>query len=175
MNRHEVWLPVKDYIDYEVSNYGRVRSLKFGKIKMLKGRKRKKGYLHVILCNDEKKSGFYIHRLVYETFVGEIPEGMQIDHRDGNTQNNRLDNLRCVTPKENVYNPVTRPKHIDAIRNALNKPVLQIDKETGEIIKEWWCISDVERELGIKKQNVSNCCRGIYGFKSAGGFKWRYA
>lgn len=42
-----------------------------------------------------------VHRIVWETFNGEIPEGMQIDHIDNNRQNNALFNLQLVTPKEN--------------------------------------------------------------------------
>ena len=48
-----------------------------------------------------------LHRLIWETFVGEIPEGMEIDHIDTNKANNNLDNLRCVTPKENSNNKLT--------------------------------------------------------------------
>ena len=43
-----------------------------------------------------------IHRLVYETFVGKIPKGMQINHKDGNKNNNHISNLEVVTPKENT-------------------------------------------------------------------------
>ena len=48
-----------------------------------------------------------VHRLVYEAFVGEIPEGMQIDHINTIRTDNRLENLRCVTCKENNNNPLT--------------------------------------------------------------------
>ena len=47
------------------------------------------------------------HRLIWETFVGEIPTGYEIDHIDTNKENNNLDNLRCVTPKENSNNKLT--------------------------------------------------------------------
>lgn len=45
-----------------------------------------------------------LHRLLYETFVGPIPAGYDIDHVDNNPQNNRLDNLRAVSRSENLYN-----------------------------------------------------------------------
>lgn len=57
--------------------------------------------------HDNKMHSVKVHRLVYMTFVGEIPEGMQIDHIDGDASNNNLDNLRCVSPKENSNNPNT--------------------------------------------------------------------
>lgn len=55
-----------------------------------------------------------LNRLVYELFVGKIPEGYVIDHIDTNPSNNRLDNLRAVTPKENQNNPLTRKHNSDA-------------------------------------------------------------
>ena len=49
----------------------------------------------------------YIHKLVAEYFIGERPEGYEIDHIDGNYLNNRADNLRYVTRRENLLNPNT--------------------------------------------------------------------
>lgn len=45
-----------------------------------------------------------VHRIVYETYKGKIPEGMEVDHIDRNKQNNSIDNLRLVTHKENCEN-----------------------------------------------------------------------
>ena len=47
-----------------------------------------------------------VHRLVWECFVGEIPQGMQINHKDGNKSNNCLSNLELVTPKQNMSHAV---------------------------------------------------------------------
>ena len=63
--------------------------------------------VNLIDSQDNKCYSIRVHRLVYMTFMGEIPEGMQIDHIDGNASNNSLNNLRCVTPKENSNNPNT--------------------------------------------------------------------
>lgn len=51
-----------------------------------------------------------VHRIVWETFNGEIPDGYEIDHIDGNRLNNALSNLRCVTHTENMANPITRAR-----------------------------------------------------------------
>lgn len=48
-----------------------------------------------------------VHRIIYETFVGEIPEGMEIDHIKGNKTDNRPEMLKCVSHKENCDNPST--------------------------------------------------------------------
>jgi hypothetical protein len=52
----------------------------------------------------------FVHRLVYETFKGPIPNGMEIDHFDTNKENNRLENLILCTHKENMNNPNTVKK-----------------------------------------------------------------
>lgn len=72
----------------------------------------------LILCKQSKlKSGYntlklnqkmvYVHRLVWETYNGEIQDGYVIDHLDTNKDNNSLKNLSCVTPKSNRNNPLT--------------------------------------------------------------------
>ncbi len=59
----------------------------------------------------------YVHRLVWESFIGEIPEGMEIDHINSNRLDNRLENLQLVTKKENLGDP---QRHRN-IRKAKNK------------------------------------------------------
>lgn len=74
----------------------------------------------LILCKLGSRDGYNtihaklkyvsVHRMVWETFVGKIPDGYEIDHINTIRDDNRLENLRCVTPKENSNNPLTR-KH----------------------------------------------------------------
>ena len=54
-----------------------------------------------------------------------------------------------------------------------SKPVNQIDKQTGEVIKTWPCAAEVKRVLGIANSHISACCSGK--IKSCGGYVWRYA
>ena len=58
-------------------------------------------------------------------------------------------------------------------KSSLSKPVNQINKKTGEVIKTWPCAMEAQRVLGIAHGNISNCCKGK--LKSAGGYVWRYA
>lgn len=67
----------------------------------------KNGYAY-ICCADNKTA--YVHRLVYEAFIGEIRDGMEIDHINTIRTDNRLENLRVVTHKENILNPLTLKK-----------------------------------------------------------------
>lgn len=93
-----------------VSKSGLVYGIKEGKLvlRSLKPFPHKK-YIRVYVYDYEtnKIISKRLHRLIWETFNGEIPKGMQIDHIDGNPKNNNLNNLRCVTAKENCNNPNT--------------------------------------------------------------------
>lgn len=107
----EIWKPVIGFEDaYEVSNYGRVRSLtrKFcvGRIRALK--KRPTGYLYVTLSDARNKlrTTRHVHRMVLESFVGPRPKGMQARHLDGVPDNNRLENLCWGTRSENMMDKV---------------------------------------------------------------------
>ena len=78
------------------------------------------------------------HRLIWELEVGKIPEGMVIDHIDGNGLNNKLDNLRLVTMRQNAMNRKVRSltgyKGVWFSKNPKGKPykvpwVVTIEKE----------------------------------------------
>ena len=85
---------------YQVSDLGNVKNSKTNKI--LKPNKINTGYYTVCLCFNNIKKYFLLHRLVYETFVGKIPQGMQINHINENKTDCRLENLNLMSPKENI-------------------------------------------------------------------------
>ena len=111
----EQWLPVVGYEGYyDVSNHGRVRSLsrkvrrKDGALttvhgRMLSPRKHPAGYRKALLAKDGHKTYVYIHRLVLEAFVGPCPEGMVACHWNDVPDDNRVENLRWDTPRENSF------------------------------------------------------------------------
>ena len=125
----EIWKDIPDYEGvYQVSNLGRIRSLdryiKRGKSRFFKEGQIQKlqnngnGYLYKQLKHKGKHRNFYIHRLVSMVFIGERPDGMMICHKDGDTTNNNLDNLRYDTPLEN---------NIDQFRHGVEKGKLSND------------------------------------------------
>lgn len=89
---NEIWKVIPEHSDYEVSNFGRVRSNFLGKSFILK-QGLNRGYKVVILCGSKKKHYKRVSRLILETFVSKCPEGMECSHIDDNKLNNRLDNL----------------------------------------------------------------------------------
>lgn len=106
---NEVWKDIDGYEGlYQVSNMGNVKSLKWGKEKILKAGKNNHGYLAVVLCKDGKQKTHKVHRLVAEMFIPNLENKEQIDHINTIKTDNRVENLRWVTPKENVNNPLTK-------------------------------------------------------------------
>jgi len=98
---------IEGYQDYYIAtSNGDIYSTKWKRAKKLKPQKASqsiKGYYQVRLFSKEYKKGKlqYIHRLIYETFIGEIPDGHEIDHIDGDTTNNEISNLQTIKPRDN--------------------------------------------------------------------------
>ena len=91
---------------YMVSNLGQVRNKALGRGRrgetILSQSKDTKGYPHTYLYKDSKQHTIKVHRLVAESFLGLRPLNYQIDHIDGDKENNTLLNLEYVTGKENM-------------------------------------------------------------------------
>lgn len=125
MGTQEEWKSVVGYEGlYEVSDFGRVKSLprKWAKGGMLKPAPDEWGYSTVGLCKNGKRKTNRIHILVMQTFNGECPEGCEVEHIDGNPSNNCLENLRYVTHKENMHNPITEERQKDAAKKRSQNP-----------------------------------------------------
>ena len=102
----EEWRPIVGFPDYEISDKGRVKSLKYGKERILKDRPDGCGYFQVILCINGKESSHKVHRLVAAAFIPNLtPEETPIiDHIDRVRTNNSVSNLRWVNHSQNILN-----------------------------------------------------------------------
>lgn len=172
-----IWKRIKDF-DYEVSDEGEVRSIdrwnntSFNAIRFLKGKVIKQheinsGYLTVGLHKDGKVKNCFVHRLVYETFVGEIPEGMLVNHINENKKDNRLENLNLMTPKENS-NWGTGSKR--RLKNSDSRKKVICYKD-GVPYMGFKSITLAAEEFGCTVQNISVALReGV----NACGCKWEY-
>lgn len=128
----EKWLPVVGHEGlYEVSDFGRVRSLgwlsrgKNGSFRPRPGRTLKPlakhhGYLGVLLKSPSGKYvNRFVHRLVADAFLGGIPSGMQVNHKDLNKLRNLPSNLEVCTGKINVRHAVGCGKRVLTLDDAL--------------------------------------------------------
>jgi hypothetical protein len=115
----EQWLPIEGFDGYEVSNFGRVRSVD-RLVKYANGRDCRRrgqvlkpavvgsGYLQVSLGSNACRR---IHILVAEAFIGPRPNGMVVCHNDGERMNNSVANLRYDTPSANIVDQVKHGTH----------------------------------------------------------------
>ena len=172
---------------YQISSMGLVKSLYDGRHKkfrelVLRPAIVTKGYLQVNLWKDGKGKPLRINRLVAIAFDLPIPdhlkhlplERLQVNHKDEDKTNNCVWNLEwCDANYNNNYGTRNKRSAESRINGKKSKRVLQLDKDTGEVIKQWPSVSEVQRQLGYKQSGISKCCLGKYN--QAYGFKWSYA
>ena len=118
--------------EYQVSNLGRVKSLKQGKERILNNCLSTTGYLVVGIHKKGKRKNWPIHKLVALSFLPNADKKPQINHKDGNKTNNNINNLEWVTAKENAQHAWDMGLLANRIK-SVSKPV--IDIITGEKYK----------------------------------------
>lgn len=169
----EYWQDIPEYEGlYQGSTYGRIKGVKRGKI--LKPFIDKGGYLYIILSKDNEPKICSVHRAVSKTFLPKWkPEYTQINHKDENPQNNRVENLEWCTSQYNINYGNRNSKVSKKMTNGkLSKSVLQYNLQ-GTLIKNFPSIREVERETGYANTHISACCNGKS--KTAYGYVWKYA
>ena len=155
-NLNEIWRDIPDYPNYQISNLGNVRNIKFGRI--IKPGINKCGYLHVSLYNNYGQKTFDIHRLVANAFIPNSNNYPQVNHKDEDKQNNCVNNLEWCSAQYNT-------------EYSKAKQVLQFDLN-GNYITTWKSTHEIERQLGIDQANISRCCLGLQN--SSYNFIWKY-
>lgn len=132
-----------------------------------------KGYLGVVLYLNGKRHPKRMNRLVWETFVGDIPKGYDVHHKNHIRTDNRLENLELIEDGEHSKMHYEENKeNLDNIRiKKRSMKVLQYTLD-GEFIAEYPSTSEAAKINNINSGGISNCCNGIQ--KSAYGYIWKY-
>ena len=153
----EYWKDIKDHEEYyEISSLGRVRNKKTQEI--LIGDVNNIGYKRVVL-NKPTKKRYFIHRLVAYHFVKGYSENLVVNHKDGNKQNNDMNNLEWVTKSENdlhAFKMGLRKVYPAQFRKIIES----FDLETKETIKRFKNVDECCKELNVARSNIYNCCNG---------------
>ena len=164
----ELWKDIKNWEGfYQVSNLGRVRSLRRGKTRILRPLRKGGGYFRVELCFNGEKHNCSIHRLVATAFIPNPLNLPVINHKDENPSNNAASNLEWCTHKYNMNYGTCKARIVE----KLSKPVVQYSL-SGEFIKEWRSIKEIERQTNFIGGAISRCCNMKQ--KSSYGFVWRF-
>ncbi len=180
MTVEEIWKDIEGYErEYQISNFGRVRSLdkkvnvknnhiaiKHGKILKLHKNLR---YKYIMLSSKNVTKMCRVHILVAKAFVPNPQNKTQVNHINGNKFDNRAENLEWVTAKENMMH---------AWRNELNKrgepkEIFQYDK-SGNFINKYESAKEASRQTGIDHSNICNAGNNYRGRNTAGGYIWKW-
>jgi hypothetical protein len=176
----EIWKDIPNYVGrYKASNFGRIKSVdmilsykrhkndlkRTRKGKILTPTKAKNGYLRVEMSiNGEHKLNL-VHRLIAQAFIPNPKNYEQINHIDGNKENNNVNNLEWCSCKMNMCH---------AWKNGLYKGKRVGQYKNGELIAVYDSILEASKSIGSKTQgqNISEVALGKR--KKAFGFEWKY-
>ena len=176
----EQWKSIPGYEGrYEVSNYGRVRSLvhqtptKGGSMRTSPGRllrlcQSSNGRLKVHLSSPDSRKWYNVHRLVAIAFCKGWFEGAVVNHIDEDPLNNRADNLEWCTQSYNCKYGHRNDTMISQRKKAVNQFTMD-----GNLIATFQILNIAARETGINAAHICDVCKGKR--KSAGGYVWKYA
>ena len=182
MTESEIWKDVAGYEGlYQVSDKGRIYSVERidsrghrRRGRVLKPVNNGHGYLQVGLCKGGTRKRKLMHRLVADAFIPNPKGFLEINHKDENKLNNRVENLEWCTREHNI-NYGTRTE-------KTSKKVRAVEIKTGEVVT-----FNSTREAGRKgynQGNVSMACRGTHKTRTGKlvggdgctyqGYRWSY-
>lgn len=156
----EVWRDIEDFPDYQVSNLGRVRSLKFDKERILK-LDYLNGYLRIGLFNSKGRKTFKVHRLVAQAFIQNPNNFPIINHKNEVTNDNRVENLEWCTHKYNNNYGTIRQKRSEAMRGEKNPNFgkhLSLEKRQK--------LSEAKRKKNLSQETIQKMSESKKGEKN---------
>ena len=180
----EVWKDIPDFSNYYlISTHGRLMSFKVKAEGHILSQKNSKGdYFTVILQHGGLKRHTRMHRLVAEAFIPNPDNLPEVNHIDGNKQNNHVDNLEWITRKGNANDAIRRNPNMMAGMNHYNMQIkpraIQQYSLDGKLVMEYVNATSASKATGVCSRNILQVASGDeykLGLtrKQAGGFIWK--
>lgn len=154
----EVWKSVPGFPGYEVSDRGRVRSFRVPRI--LRAEVNGRGHASVWLMNSGLPKRQSVHRLVLLAFRGPAPAGHEGCHGDGDLKNNRLDNLRWDTHRNNMRDKKRHGTQFWGARHPNSKVSVADAKNIKALLAEGQSGAQIARLFGVSGTTISEIKRG---------------
>lgn len=189
----EIWKIIENTEGkYEISNTGRVISLNYGghgKAKEMTPVKDKKGYMRLRITQNGKNTTKKLHRLVAIAFVPNPENKPEVNHKDGNKENNNADNLEWVTAHENEIHAYKAglkenarehcrkmgetigKKNFAEYREKIKTPLIAVRKSDGAVFN-FESQADAAKKTGAPQPNINKVLNGSR--KSAHGYLFKY-
>lgn len=178
----EEWRDIPGYENlYQISTMGRVKSIerkaknrngyRTVSERILKPFKNRYGYFSVKLCKEIEKKTIQVHKIVCDVFLPNPLNLPQVNHRNEDKSDNRLENLEWCDAKYNVnYGTRTErvSKKLKGVFNTKNSKAVKC-LETGKIYPS---LMEIQRNLGFHNSHISKCCNNK--LNSAYGYHWQY-
>ena len=163
-------MKLKNYSDYEIyPETGEIWSYK--RNMFIKGRKNTKGYIRIVLIDDNGiKKDMPLHRVIAMAAIPNPDNLPEVNHKDEDKTNNKVSNLEWCTHEYNVNFGTRNARAGEALTNGKqSRPVLGFKE--NKIMKYFPSVMEAER-CGFSCGHISSCCNGER--KTHGGYDWKY-
>lgn len=164
----EIWSPIDYCADYHISTFGRIKSFKNGKIRIMKPFLQG-DYLYIELCKFGVQKTFLVHVLVAKAFIPNPENKSEVNHLDGNKFNCHVDNLEWVTHSENIRHAFDTGLE-EAKRGENNWQASMTNEDAKYVRENPDKLTGVElaKKFGVSPTVISDIQRGLI-YKDAGG------
>lgn len=163
---------------YSVSITGEVISHKTSRERVLIPSNNGRGYQKVTLRINNESRQRYVHRLVAEAYIDNPETLPQVNHKNLNKSDNSASNLEWCSAFSNLKHAVDNNSGslmgVKGKDNPTSKPIVQIDIETGAVIKRFNGISEAGRITGFCYGTIADALRRRCSHNRAKGFMWDY-
>lgn len=175
---YEIWKDVLGFENkYQISNTGKLKNKITNRI--LKNTNKNNDYLRYILYNKTTKKTVYIHRLVAQAFIPNPHGFLEVNHIDGNKQNNCVENLEWCNRNYNIQHALKNGLNSMDTLNNINKNrffnkygrLYQYDKNK-KLVAIYNSPKEAHEITGVCIRNILQCINHEPRRKTAGGFIW---